>query len=126
MVKEKVVLDSHTLFWLLSENPKLSSKATRAISRAEQVIIPSIAVMEVMYILEKSGLAHRFIDVLSELKVRKYLVHPMDMDLIATAFAIRFTLEMHDRLIMATAMIYDAPLISRDRQIKKAYPKTIW
>jgi PIN domain nuclease of toxin-antitoxin system len=33
---------------------------------------------------------------------------------------------MHDRIIIATAKLFDANLISKDKEIKKIYPKTIW
>jgi PIN domain nuclease of toxin-antitoxin system len=33
---------------------------------------------------------------------------------------------MHDRIIIATAKLFSAYLISKDREIKKTYPKTVW
>jgi PIN domain nuclease of toxin-antitoxin system len=46
----EIVLDSHTLFWLLTDSPKLSKLAKRYIEKAEKVILPSIALMEVLYL----------------------------------------------------------------------------
>jgi len=123
---EKVVIDSHALFWFLSENPKLSSKALYAVKRAKQIIVPSIVLMEILYILEKNNLSSRFVEILSELKIRRYLVYPLDVEVITQTLFLSSELEMHDRIIMATAQIFDCPLVSKDREIRKLYPKTIW
>jgi PIN domain nuclease of toxin-antitoxin system len=123
---EKIVVDSHTLFWFLSENPKLSFKARNLIREAREVVIPSIVVMEILYILEKNNLAPHFIEILSELKIRRYLVYPLDIEMITQALFLPPTLEMHDRIIIATARIFDCSLISKDKEIRKFYQKTIW
>src|SRR3989344_208428 len=71
---EKIVIDSHALFWFLTENQKLSKKAKQAIEDADQVIVPSIVLMEVLFILEKYNVAHQFLDVLQELQSKRYIV----------------------------------------------------
>lgn len=122
----EVVLDSHTLFWLLSDSLKLSKLAKRYIEKSERVIIPSIVLMEILYLLEKNNLSFRFIDVLNEMRVRGYLVYPLDLEVISQSLFIPRQIEMHDRIIIATANLFNAYLISRDKEIKKSYPKTIW
>ena len=123
---EKIVVDSHTLFWFLSGNPKLSRKAEDGIKSAKEVVVPSIVLMEILYILEKNNLSSRFIEILSELKVRRYLVYPLDVEIITQTLFFSSELEMHDRIIVATAQMFDCPLISKDREIKKIYPKIVW
>ena len=122
----EIVIDSHTLFWFLTNNPKLSRKAKRLIEESEKAIIPSIALMEILYLLEKNNLSYRFIEFLSELKIRNYLVYPLDLKIISQTLTINPGLEMHDRIIIATAQIFDVLLISKDSQIKNSYSKTIW
>ncbi|HLX11208.1 MAG TPA: PIN domain-containing protein [Bacteroidota bacterium] len=121
----EVVIDSHALFWFITNNSKLSERAKKAIQEASVVVVPSIVVMEILYIFEKHNLAHRFVDFLGELKVRKYLIYPLDIEVIAQTVAIPHDLEMHDRIILATAQLIDAPLLTKDREIKKYYSKTI-
>jgi PIN domain nuclease of toxin-antitoxin system len=58
---EKIVIDSHALFWFLAKNPKLSKKAKQAIEDAEQIIVPSIVLMEMLFIFEKYDVAHNTI-----------------------------------------------------------------
>ena len=125
-MEKEVVVDSHTLFWFLSENPKLSQKAKGLITKAKKVIVPSIVLMEILYLLEKNNLSFRFIEILDELKIRNYLVYPLDLRVITQALFIPPRLEIHDRIIIATAQIFNAKLISKDSKIKKYYSKTVW
>jgi PIN domain nuclease of toxin-antitoxin system len=122
----EIVLDSHTLFWLLTDSPKLSKLAKRYIEKAEKVILPSIALMEILYLLEKNNLSFKFVEVLNEIRIRGYLVYPLDLEVITQSLFIPPSVEMHDRIIIATAKLFDANLISKDKEIKKIYPKTIW
>jgi PIN domain nuclease of toxin-antitoxin system len=122
----EVVVDSHALFWLLTDNPKLSNKARHFIESAEKVIIPSIVLMEILYLLEKNNFTSKFIEVLNELKIRSYLIYPLDLRVITQTLFISPKLEMHDRVIIATAQIFNTELVSKDKIIKNFYPKTIW
>lgn len=96
------------------------------ILKAKKVIVPSIALMEILYLLEKNRLSFRFIEILQELNLRNYLVYPLDVEVVTQTLFVNSKLEMHDRIIIATAQIFDAPLISKDSLIKKHYSKTIW
>ena len=122
----ETVLDSHTLFWLLTNSPKLSRLAKRYIEKSKKVILPSIVLMEILYLLEKNNLSFRFIEVLNEIRIRGYLVYPLDLEIISQSLFISPNVEMHDRIIIATAKIFNAHLISKDKEIKRVYPKTIW
>ena len=123
---EKVVVDSHALFWFFTENSKLSSKGRSLILEAGEVIVPSIVLMEILYILEKNNLSSRFVEILSELKLRRYTTYPLDLDIVTQALFIPYRIEMHDRIIVATAQFFDCSLISKDPEIYKIYKKTIW
>jgi len=35
-------------------------------------------------------------------------------------------IEMHDRMIVATAMIADGAVVTKDREIHRVYPRTVW
>jgi len=122
----EVVLDSHTLFWLFTNPQKLSKLAKRYIEKSERVILPSITLMEILYLLEKHALSFRFIEFLNEIRIRGYLVYPLDLEVISQSLFLPPTLEMHDRIIIATAQLFNAFLISKDKEIRKIYPKTIW
>lgn len=56
-----------------------------------------------------------------------FQIAPLDLDVLKIAENIDAPLEMHDKLIVATAIRYEAALITRDEQItKSAVVKTIW
>lgn len=126
MGKEAIVLlDSHVLLWLASNPKRLSIKARSAIAKAERVVIPIIALFEIFWLLEKSKLDRLFPDVLTLLRERGYFVYPIDRAVLRT-FLIVPKIEMHDRMIVATAMLVDGVIISRDSEIKRVYSRTIW
>ncbi len=125
-MEETIVIDSHALFWFLTDSPKLSRRAKSSIERAVRIIVPSIVLMEILYILEKHNLSSRFIDFLNELHMRRYSVYPLDIAVVARAFVLQYGLEMHDRIIVATAEMLSAPIITRDTLIRKQYKKTVW
>ncbi len=122
----EVVIDSHALLWYLSGNAKLSTNAKHTIEKATSVVIPSIVVMEILYILEKNKFTYKFLELLTELKTRSYRVYPLDLNIVVQTLFVDGSLEMHDRIIIATAQMLDAPLITKDRQITQHYSKSIW
>ena len=50
----------------------------------------------------------------------------LHMDIVRETALLPDNLEMHDAIIVITASIRDAFLISKDKEIKKVYPKVIW
>ena len=60
-------------------------------------------------------------------KYENFEIAPLDVDIFKTADNITEDLEMHDRLIVATALYLGASLITRDESVRKAkIVKTIW
>ena len=123
----EIVIDSHALFWYLSSNPKLSPRALQQIEDSTTVVVPSIVVLEVLFLLRKSRTPLLFIDFLRELKSRNYTIYPLDLDVISQVATLSRELEIHDSIIVATAQLRGAPLITKDEVIKKLYqPMVIW
>jgi len=79
----EVVVDSHTLFWFLTNKQRLSRRVEQLLRESDYIIVPTIVLMEILYILEKNRISFKFVEVLSELKIRKYLVYPLDLDVIS-------------------------------------------
>jgi len=54
-------------------------------------------------------------------------IAPLDLDVLRMADRIEAPLEMHDKLIVATALHYSASLITRDERIVNSKTvKTVW
>jgi len=54
-------------------------------------------------------------------------IAPLDVDILKVADKIEVDMEMHDKLIIATALYFEAALITSDEQIKETgIASTIW
>lgn len=127
----EITLDTHTFIWYLDKslNNKLSQKALKAIKEAEDssiIYLPIIVLMEVLYLIEKGRVNISFHKLLSNLeKSINYEIVPFDIGLLKIAETIQ-GLEVHDRLILATAILTGSPLVSNDREIHAKGIKVIW
>lgn len=123
MEQTRITIDAHTLVWALDEklNDKLSQDARQAILRAEKygtIYVPTIALLEVLRLAEKGKIALPFDILLSKLeKSKHHEVIPFDTKLLKVAMPIQ-GLELHDRVILATALMTESDLVSKDRVIK--------
>ncbi len=45
---------------------------------------------------------------------------PLDIEILKAADTIKYDLEMHDKLIIATAQYFNAPIITKDKTIKES------
>ena len=125
------VTDTHALVWYFTEDKRLSVKAANAFERAVKegiIIVPAVVLAEILYISRKARITLTFEETLSRLnKYENFDIAPLDVDILKAADEIKNELEMHDRLIVATAIYFEAMLITKDEVIKKAgIVPTIW
>jgi PIN domain nuclease of toxin-antitoxin system len=118
------VTDTHSLVWYFTEDERLSQNALAAFEEtieAGLTIISTIVLAEVMYICQKGRLQLTFGETLARLeKYDNFEIVPLDVDTLRIASGIDAELEMHDKLIVATALYFGTPLITKDEQIRKA------
>ena len=120
------VIDAHALLWNLEDSPKLSNLAGKTIATAEKIFIPTIVLLEVQSILEKRQEQGKFSDLLGRIEnQRKFAVYPLSIEVIKEFIPIG-RIEMHDRIILATAKLLNASIITKDETISKFYPRVIW
>jgi PIN domain nuclease of toxin-antitoxin system len=131
----RVVVDTHTVIWYLANDVHLSTTARQsidAIDRADdQIGLSSISFMEMVYLIEKGRIpAQRFTELASVLAVSDSLIAEIPVDLqIARALArldVQQIPDMPDRIIAATALHLNIPVISRDGKIRLSGLSTIW
>jgi len=125
------VTDTHSLLWHLQNDEKLSDRA-RAIFQAcdnekEEIIIPSIVIIESIFVCEKKKVEIRFQEVVEKLKTASnYRIYPLDEDVAFECSKIDMK-EPHDRIIVATARLLGKPLITNDGNIRKSkLVETFW
>ncbi len=134
------VTDTHPLVWFLTRDTKLSDDA-RDILRGAQtsatiVYVPAIVLAEFLYLVRKGKVP---LDHLIELSLRldgfsEFRVAPLDMQIFSRMFYIlhfsrrpRPDLEIHDLSILATALVTEAKLITKDRKLRQqALVETVW
>lgn len=126
-----VVVDTHTIVWAMVEPELLSEPAIQAFSSATRVFVPSICLVEVVYLVEKGRLDRRVEALLfSRLSnPRSGLIEaPLTLKVIRclTQVPRREVPDMPDRIIAATSLRLRKPLITRDRRIRACLKATIW
>jgi len=132
-----IVADTHTLVWYILYPEKLSSKALLALRQAanhedSSIYLSAISIVEIGYLVEKSRLPEvvwtRLHEAIND-NDTGIIVTPVDSEI---GFAIRRIArasvpDMPDRIIAATALHLNLPLISRDAKILKLTEiETIW
>jgi len=130
------VTDTHAIVCYMENDPKLSKAAKTIFQKVdnlqEQIFIPCIVFFELLYLTEKKNIKvdfNRFISLLSTSK--NYRVEPLCLPIIRKCVEIPRELvkDPWDRLIVATSIHLDYPLISRDtslRNISLTGLKLIW
>ena len=128
---EYYVADTHVFVWYLAESDKLSSSARTIFELADRgegiIILPAIVLLECVDIFDKKKASAKFEDIIAKLNhASNFILSEIDWNLILETNKTKGLKDLHDRVIVATAKIFNAKLLSRDRLLKKYYTKTIW
>jgi PIN domain nuclease of toxin-antitoxin system len=130
-----VLLDTHAAIWHLLKSRKLSRAASAAIEkrirRGLPIYISAVSIVEATYLAERNRISLDALNLLeSALKDPSsgMVVAPLDL---ATASAVGrvprdAVPELADRIIAATALQLDVPLVTRDARIQASGIRTIW
>lgn len=119
------VADTHAFVWFLTEDEKLGKNAREIFLSADKgdtiVIIPSIVLLETLHICEKHKAELLFRNVLEKIRnTFNYPIYPLDLRIISECQDLKQIPELHDRVIVATANLLDAKVITKDEEIKKS------
>ena len=101
----------------------------QAIKDAEErgtIYIPIIALMEALDLIEKKRVNLTFSGLMSFIEENlAYEIIPLDKTVMEASLSLK-GLEIHDRLIVATALVNNTALVCRDRAIETCGIKVIW
>ncbi len=123
----RVVIDTHVLYWVLTQDlDKLTNKALGTISQAEEIIVPTIVLLELLGLLQKKKATRYFDILLKQFPKSKYIVVPLDIAVIKEIRKIKAKFELHDKVIVATAKGLGLSLVTKDEEITKKYKRVIW
>jgi predicted nucleic acid-binding protein len=128
--ERRLVADTHALIWHLVRSPRLSETARSLMRSADrgdsELVVPTVVMMEALWISERKNPGVTFDRVVQYIsQMPNATVAVLDLPALLEAQRLPQFLEMHDRIIAATARVYGATLISRDRQLQ-AVVETVW
>ena len=127
--------DTHTVIWYLFNDARLSSTARQTIETAavngNQIGIASITLAEIVYLSEKNRIPEQTLERLLNAieEENSVLIEiPLDKNVVKALVRVERTQipDLPDRIIAATALYINVPVISRDRKIKLSDIQTIW
>jgi PIN domain nuclease of toxin-antitoxin system len=129
-----ILLDTHVLLWLASGDARPSRPAQAAIDEARQrntaLAISDVTLMEIaqLWYRRRINFPVGLESFLEEVE-RRFRVFPITRNIAMQAFELptNYPNDPVDRVIGATALIEDIPLITSDREIRKSKTiPTIW
>lgn len=130
------VADTQAAIWYLFASPRLSKPAKNMMDLVDSsggvVFVPAISIVEIVYLIEKGRLVKdilsRLIDYLGS-SDNSFQTQDLSAGIAKTLANIpRATVpDMPDRIIAATALHLDLPLITSDKNIRSlTNVRTIW
>lgn len=104
-----------------------AAEVLRKGERAEvEILVPTIVLAELLYIAERKKVPVSLAEILKRISSGGgFRVVPFDFLVFETMRRLPKSLEIHDRIIVATAQAYRAKVISKDAQIKRVIT-TVW
>ena len=126
------VADTHAFVWFLTNDPKLGKEAHSILQKADEgketIIVPTIVLAEMLQICENKDVSLKFRDILSKLaSSTNYVSYALDVEVLIKAQDLSEIREMHDRIIVATAIITNCKILTKDSVIKQFNKaETVW
>lgn len=123
-----IYLDTHVVAWLFAgEHSHLSRSARLAIESHGLLISPAV-LLELEYLYETKRTHTAGAAVVDDLRERIGLrVCELGFEAVArAALGQRWTRDPFDRLIVGQAAIQSAPLLTKDRRIRRHYSPAMW
>lgn len=131
----RVLADSHALVWYGHDSPKLASRAGDVLDKATAgngLVISVVSLVELWYVTQTTeGVSAEELAVLRERVYESPNIHVYPIDeAVADAFTMigrKVLRDPWDRFIVATALVLDLALVTRDRSIQESgLVETIW
>ena len=127
----RITLDAHTLIWYIHKPSRnnLSVKALETIRKATVdgiVYVPTITLLEIIRLIEKKKYPISFRDFITGIKHhRAFEIVSLTPEIVEISEGLHHW-DIHDRVIIATAIHTDTELVSSDGEITQIYDRVIW
>ena len=126
------VTDTHALLWWFTESPRLSSPASNIFIDCEKgkciIFIPSIVFAETLSIFDKKRISFNFRDLFEKIKSSEnFALIALDYPVLEKMIDLKDIPELHDKIIVSTAIYLDLPVITKDRVLRGSSSiETVW
>jgi len=126
------VADAHALGWYFADDPRLGQQAAQIFERSENgeclILVPTIVLAELFHISGKKRIALDFAELLRKVEERgNFVVTELDLAVIKKLPDTHPLTELHDQLIVATALLYEVPVLTKDGSIRDSgLVGTVW
>lgn len=118
------VVDTHVLVWYFTGSKRLNRDLKEKIdeirNEGDRLIVPTIVLAEALYIAEKGRVKFDFQRMYEILKREtEFEIAGFTAEILEAAIPLKI-LELHDRIVVATADFYRAGIITKDKIILKS------
>jgi len=119
------IADTHSLAWYFTKSKKLGRKALQVFRDSTSgkgiIIVPTVVLAEIMDISEKKRIKVDYEEILERIEnSNNFEIYSLDVDVLRVARNITTIPELHGRIVIATAKLLDAKLLTKDENIQKS------
>ena len=130
MQSNKYSLDTHAIVWYLLKDDKLSKTAensVRNVFNKQAIGIVSTMVLLELYYVSLKDKRFDFLKTMELIKNANIRIINFDMRVLSKTVELPRGLDIHDRIIVATSILTNSQLITRDGVLRNLFPnETIW
>lgn len=123
------VADTHSwVFYLLGKLPKKADEVFASVERGEDIMfVPTIVLAECIYLIEGGKILLSLENLFEKFQISgNFIPFSMNLEIVKELPKIKIS-EMHDRVIVATAELLKAKLVTKDKEISESgIVETVW
>jgi len=123
------VTDTHAFIWyVVGKLPPKVDEVFRSAEKGESIIfIPTVVLAECLYLVENKKIDLDFNELLERIEISSnFIPASFNFQVVKLLPEIKLS-ELHDRIIVATAKLLNAKLITKDREIiESRFVEVVW